>query len=174
MTSPPTQLLARASGVAVYSQGQRILVAELGTGWAYTLGFVLAIVGVVGTGGSVIVMTQASLAIGAVVAIVPLVALLGLWGIVSHVRKRHAMAVSDLPLRLVVDHGSGTVLDGRGHPLCSVSHAALRMRHQLGSSSRKLELVHGAGAVEIVAGNPFAGGCHPVADALTNGGLRMT
>jgi hypothetical protein len=170
-------MVARASGVGLIDRDGKLYAVDLGTGWAYTMGFVLGLVTFLfGVFGSV-QLVMAAVGSGGMAVLgavfVPIAALggLGLWLIVRFVGKRHAASLDSLPVLVVFDLGAGQLLAPTGQPIAALSQVQLDFPFQLGSSSRALALRWPGGSMVLVRSNPFAGGSAAIEDGLRSRGV---
>ena len=172
-------MIARASGVALIEQDRRIHAVQLGTRWAYTAGFVVGLLAfILGAFGVVqIVMALVGAGglwvVGLVFATIATVCAAVLWLIIKYVRGRHGAALGELPISLVFDLPGGQLCDGAGRAIAPLAEVRVRFRFQVTSSSRALEVCWNGGSIELVSGNPFAGGLGAIVDALQSRGISV-
>lgn len=172
-------LIARASGVGLFEQAGKLYAVELGTGWAYTAGFVLGLItfilGAFGAVQMVLALTGSSgiWLLGLVLLGVAAVTGTLLWMIVRHVRRRHAAPLGSLPIAIIFDLPAGQLCNGAGQALAPLSAVRVRFKFQITSSSRALEVCWPGGSVELVRGNPFAGGLGAIVSALRARGIQV-
>lgn len=172
-------MIARASGVGLLEQDGKLHVVDLGTRWAYTVGFVVGllafIIGAFGLAQIVLALIGSGglLLLGAVFAAVAVVFGTVLWLIIKHVRSRNAAPLGALPVSVIFDLPAGQLCSAAGQPLAPLAEVRLRRKFQVTSSSRALELCWNGGSMVLVRGNPFAGGIDPIEDALRAKGIAV-
>ncbi|MBW2453732.1 MAG: hypothetical protein JRI68_04445 [Deltaproteobacteria bacterium] len=173
------QTITRASGVGLIEQDGKLYAVDLGTGWAYTMGFVLGLItfifGAFGTVQLVLAIAGAGglAVLGAIFVPIAAATGVGLWLVVRHVQRRHAAPLGSLPVIVVFDFAAGQLCAATGQPLAPLAQVQLGHKLQLGSSSKALELRWPGGSVALVRGNPFAGGSSAIEDALGSRGLGV-
>ncbi len=175
MTSDVT--IARASGVKLVERDGKILVVEIGTNWAYIMGFVVGLIsfilGVFGTLQLVLALSGGSgiLLLGIIFTTLSIVGFVGLSLLVKHVRSRNDAPPETLPILCIFDLPGGNLCDRNGQPIATLATTRLRRKFQIGSSSPALEVNYGHGSLLLAKGNPFAGGIAPLEEGLQHKGI---
>jgi len=169
--------LVQSGGYAIYEEDGRLLFANLGTGWMWNAGFVLALlVFIVGMNGIIFIgLGLAGVAdvppawVGGVfLGIASVLALLlrSLFRVTRRVRpldRRRVVAIVDIP--------GGRLLDGSERPLASLSEVRFGRALQLTSSAPSLAARWSGGRRIIAQGNFFAGGNAALEAVLRERGL---
>jgi hypothetical protein len=161
-------LITRASGVALYSGNGGIVVCAVGTAGYYTAAFVFTLITVL-----LSVLGVGLLVRWGVAGAIPL----GLEAIggfilsreVAAIKRRHDTPFEKLTVVARFALEEGTLQSADGVVLAPLSQVQLQRKMQLTSSAPVLVARWPAGSVDLVRGNPFAGGIEEIERALKSG-----
>jgi hypothetical protein len=171
------ELLAKASGYAIYKQNDRLYFTNLGTAWIYTTRFVLGlltfILGVNGIIQLVLSLTGSSgiLLLGIILTGIALLLFFLFRYINGLLKQKNDRSLTDQDILCMIDLKDSTLLDASGNVLAELDQVTMCKKMQITSSSPALELNCAGNAITIINGNPVAGGIAPYLTILKQYGL---
>ena len=167
--------LTEASGVGIYSEGDRVLVVDLGTVQLYTTIFVLGLVTLIcGANGAMMLaglFGEGQVVVGLVLVALSALSGLGIHKLVKLIRARRSHPEDRVPI-VILDLATQQLCASDGRPMAPLSEVRQQRKVQIGSSSRKLVLFGPMGTVLVARGNPFAGGLGNLDGVLAQCGIR--
>ena len=171
-----SEILCESAGWVLFSDGQRLVFADLGTSWRRVLLFVLALLSLI-TGVNGIVWLVAGMRSGQTSTLgIALLAAGGLagagawWTWALEKRDRATIPARDAWVA-VLDLEAQTLETPEGELLAPLSDVRFAPAMQLASSSRALAAEWPGGSRVVYRGSPFAGSIGPVLEALRQYGV---
>lgn len=171
-----SEILCDSAGWVLFSDGQRLVFADLGTSYLRVLLFVLALISLI-TGVNGIVWLVAGMRSGQIsmlgTALLAAAVFTGLgawWTWTVEKRGRAVIPPRDAWVA-VLDLEAQTLETPAGELLAPLSDVRFAPVMQLASSSRALAAEWPGGTRVVYRGNPFAGSIRPALDVLRRHGL---
>jgi hypothetical protein len=171
--------LAVSSGVALRRVDGRLYFVELKSAWIPTTTFVLGLLAFILTvnGGVQLILTLGGggglLVLGLILTTIgPLLGFATVKLFKLGVTRRE-LPTDQLRTLAILDLSQGALLDGEGRYLAPLSEVSFPTRFQWTSSSRRLVARWPGGELNLVDGNPFAGGLVNIQYELARQGFEV-
>lgn len=167
--------LTEASGVGIYSDGERVFVIDLGTVQLHTAVFVLGLLAfILGVNGSLMLAGVMGggpvVVVGIVLVAVSVLCGCGIHRLVKLIRHRRSHPNERAPI-VILDLATRRLCGPDGQPMAPLSEVSRQLKFQMGSNSRQLVLIGPMGTVLLARGNPFAGGLGNLEGVLARFGI---